>query len=276
MQRWPQQMKVDLYLAAAGAKFYAATYEMNLSESLARVVRYGYDGVELITENPRELRSQQIRELAESNGLEIVALSTGLVREKYGATFTDPSDNVRQAAVRMVKDMVSFASELEAPIVSIGLVRGMKRADLSEETAWQFIVSCLVECGKHAKDLGITLAVEPENRYEVGYIHTVKEAMTLVREVGLSSVKIMIDTFHMNIEEVSTTEPLREGAADLVHVHLADSNRRAPGMGHLDFVEIIETLREVGYGGYLGIEILPEPDADVAAEQAIAFVRRLL
>ena len=269
-------MKVDLYLAMVGAEFYAAAYETELSNSMARVARYGYDGVELITQDPAELRSQEIRELAESNGLEIVALSTALVREKYGATFTHQDNSVRQAAVRRVNDIVSFARELEVPTVSIGLVRGRKRPGLSERGAWELMVACLMECGKHANDLGITLAIEPENRYETGYIHTVKEAMALVRQVGLSSVKIMIDTFHMNIEEVSMTEPIREAAAELVHVHLADSNRHAPGMGHLNFSETIGTLKEVGYNRYLGIEILPEPDADAAAEQAIRFVRKLL
>jgi sugar phosphate isomerase/epimerase len=81
--------------------------------------------------------------------------------------------------------------------------------------------------------------------------------------------------FHMNIEEASIEESLRRAAPALRHVHVADSNRRAPGWGHLDFRHILETLQEVGYQGYLSAETLPHPDPEGAARQTVDYLRSL-
>jgi len=86
---------------------------------------------------------------------------------------------------------------------------------------------------------------------------------------------MLIDTFHMNIEEVSIYESIIKAKDYITHVHLADSNRWAPGSGHLDFAKIIKTLEEINYKGYLSAEILPLPDADRAARLTVEHLKKI-
>jgi len=243
---------------------------------ISQLSSLGYDGVELVTEDISSSKRQELRRIVGSYNLEIVAIPSALVRERYGLTFTDPSVEKRNAAVAKFNEFTSFARKIGASIVTIGLVRGWPGSTMAPDKAWDSMVSCINSCGKHAEEEGITLAIEPETRYEVGWIHTVAEALQMAEEVSLESVKLMIDTFHMNIEEESMVEPIRKAAKQLVHVHVADSNRCAPGMGHIEFAEIIQTLKSCGYHGYLGFEISPNPDPLVAAEKSIQYVKRLL
>jgi sugar phosphate isomerase/epimerase len=86
----------------------------------------------------------------------------------------------------------------------------------------------------------------------------------------------MPDVFHMNIEDVSITGSLEKAGALVGYMHFADSNRWAPGQGHLDFPAILASLKRIGYEGYVTVEILPYPDPDTAAEQAITYLRTLI
>ncbi len=106
------------------------------------------------------------------------------------------------------------------------------------------------------------------------------------RETGLENGGVMADTYHMNIEERSLPEAIRETGELLNHVHLSDSNRLAPGWGHIDFGEILRTLQEIGYGRYLAFELILPPGSpsdgtghtealDGTTEQAIQHIRRL-
>ncbi len=86
----------------------------------------------------------------------------------------------------------------------------------------------------------------------------------------------MPDVFHMNIEDRSIQSELVRCAEYISYIHFADSNRLAPGQGHLHFPDIINTLKAVGYDGWITIEILPEPDPDIAAYQAVNYIRQLI
>ena len=98
----------------------------------------------------------------------------------------------------------------------------------------------------------------------------------MFRRLGSAQIGLHLDTFHMNIEEVSIEEALRASAKRLLHIHLSDSNRWVPGLGHLNFHSILSTLREIGYQGYLGLECLPKPDAQKAAGHAFQYLEAML
>ncbi len=128
----------------------------------------------------------------------------------------------------------------------------------------------LIPCSeKH----GVKLLVEPINRYEINTLNGSCESFDFIRESGLP-IYLMLDTFHMNIEDTSIEGSL-EYCRDLIrHIHFIDSNRLAPGMGHLDMLGIHEKLKELAYTGYLCLEALPKPDARTCAEKGIAFFRK--
>jgi len=108
------------------------------------------------------------------------------------------------------------------------------------------------------------------------FINTLKEGMAFIDKIGMPNVGLLADTFHMNIEEVSMYESIVEAKDYITHVHFADSNRWAPGYGHLDFQKIVKTLKEINYQGYVSAEILPLPDQDSAAEMTIKTLNNII
>jgi sugar phosphate isomerase/epimerase len=108
--------------------------------------------------------------------------------------------------------------------------------------------------GEHAAHVGAVLLLEPLNRYEDHMVHTLAEGLDLVREVGLPSVRLMADTYHMNIEEADVSASLREAAPFLSHVQIGDSNRLEPGTGHFDWPGFIQTLADIHYDGWIAME----------------------
>jgi sugar phosphate isomerase/epimerase len=140
------------------------------------------------------------------------------------------------------------------------------------------LIDILHTGAEKAAEQGVRLVIEPVNRYEGDTVQTASEGLDLIEEVGHSHLGLLLDTYHVNIEESSLTEPFRQAmAADrLWHVHLGDSNRLPPGQGHLDFPGIVAALRETGYQGYLSAELLARPDPDAAAEATIKYMRQLV
>ena len=128
-------------------------------------------------------------------------------------------------------------------------------APAEDERAWA--VAGIRAAGEYAAPLGVNLSLECWNRYESYFMNRLEQAASLWQETGLANGGIQGDTFHMSIEEESIAAAFRKHGALLQHVHLADSNRAAPGAGHLDFGPIVQALVDVGYQGYLSFELLP-------------------
>ena len=112
---------------------------------------------------------------------------------------------------------------------------------------------------------GLVIALEALNRYETHLLRTLDDADRLRRMIDSPNVQLMADVFHMNIEEDSIADALRAHAEHIVHVHLADSQRREPGTGHLDFAAVFDALADNAYTGALAMEFLPATDAAIRA-----------
>jgi sugar phosphate isomerase/epimerase len=138
-----------------------------------------------------------------------------------------------------------------------------------------YLVEALRECSAAAAPHGVKYALEPLNRYETDLIHTVADGLDLIERVGADNFGLLLDTFHMNIEEPSIEESIRVCGDRIFHFHVADSNRWHPGAGHLDFGTILDTLFDTGYQGWVSGEFMPIPDADTGAQRAITYLNAL-
>src|SRR5207253_4032862 len=125
--------------------------------------------------------------------------------------------------------------------------QGRWRDDASRQEILQHLAEAVAELGNYAKQYRVPLLFEPLNRYETNIINTVTAGLDLIDSMDTDNVRLLCDLFHMNIEERNIAGSLKKAGGYLGHVHLADSNRRAAGLGHTDFEPIAEALREIGY-----------------------------
>jgi sugar phosphate isomerase/epimerase len=138
------------------------------------------------------------------------------------------------------------------------------------------LVEGLAELGAHAAQAGVVLLFEPLNRYEDHMVNTVAQAADLIAAAGSPGLRILADTYHMNIEEDDPCAALRSVSGDLGAVHLSDSNRHQPGTGHVPFPAIVATLREIGFDGVLSVECRPRGERGEALRQCGRYLRDLL
>jgi len=234
----------------------------------------GFDGIEINMKGPEELSEAILRGLLEENGLRLTAVSSGRIYLDEKATMSDPDEEARVRVVKRVNRLADFAGEFGAPVI-VGLLRGERAIDGDADGAVNQFVRSMQEVADHSATLGMDVILEAINRYETTFFNTAAETVDVVRRIGRPNVKILLDVFHMNIEEVSIAEAIRATGDLLGHFHIVDSNRRAPGMGHVAFEEIGAALRDIDYGGWLSGEHLPLPDSFAAAAQTRSFITDL-
>jgi sugar phosphate isomerase/epimerase len=250
------------------------------AERLERAAQLGYDGVELMAQRPAELDGADIAAQVSYCGLEIAAVASGAIAMLDRLTLLggDPA-TCAEAELRLYQ-LIDFAAATRAPLVTIGGFRGRlaKAVWTDAHGARAHLVSILQRAAVRAATVGVRLALEPLNRYESDIVNNAEEGLALVEEVGHKSLGLLLDTFHMNIEEAQYGTAIGSTARTgrLFHIHLGDSNRLAPGCGHLDFPTILASLRVVDYRGYLSAELLAHPNGDAAAAKTAQHMRGLL
>lgn len=259
-------MKLAVVVSTHQASFEAVSFKGNVRESLAAVAAAGYNGAELAVRNASEVNGSELRQTAESLGLEIPAVGTGQMWGEERLSLTSSEERIRVTAIERIKEHIDLAAELDA-LVIIGLVRGVFPAPELKEASWDWLREGLRELGGAAEEKGVRIAIEAINRYETAYVNSAAEGLKLLEEVGYDSLGLLLDTFHMNIEEPDMVESIRQTGARLFHFHVADSNRWYPGAGHIDFAELLRCLSEEGYEGYVSGEFLPEPDGPTSIRE---------
>ncbi len=267
-------MKVSLVLSTHAAQFQAVALKGNLAENVARIAAWGYRGVELAIRDPALVDAGMIEALVHEHGLVVPAIGTGQAWGEEGLSYVDANPAVRRAAIDRTRAHVPLARRLDALII-IGLLRGIVRPGVDPAQAHRWMVDALRECCEAAGHDGVRIALEPLNRYETTLINTAAEGLALIDKVGAPNLGLLLDTFHMNIEEPSIEASIAACGQHILHFHVADSNRWAPGAGHLDFASILAALRATGYAGWVSGEFMPVPDASTAAQAAIAHLRAL-
>ena len=251
--------------------------------SIDRLARLGYDAVEVEGE-PEGQNPGRIRKLVEDSGLTVGSVCPNFTA---GRDLSHPDPKVRSAALAYLREVAEFAAELGAPLFVVAPTAYARVKPVAEpRDEWLWAVEGIRSVGEHAASVGVDLTLECWNRYGTYMLNRLDEGARMWRETSLTNGGIMADTFHMNVEERSISGSILAFGDLLNHVHLSDSNRLAPGLGHIDFAEVLRALREVGYGGGLAFELIPslpelfgdEPDRpsfDDVADDAIGHMREV-
>jgi sugar phosphate isomerase/epimerase len=140
----------------------------------------------------------------------------------------------------------------------------------------EVLLAGLAEVGEHAAAEGVVLLFEPLNRYEDHMVNTLAQGAELIAAAGSRGVRLLADTYHMNLEEDDLCAALRAAAGVLGAVHLSDSNRHQPGTGHVPFARVLETLAEIGFDGALSVECRLRGEPGDAVAGAGRYLRGLL
>jgi sugar phosphate isomerase/epimerase len=254
--------------------FEAVAARENLEENVRLIRDLGYDGVELAVRDPSQVDVDAIASLVSECALVVPAIGTGQAYIEEGLSFTDADPQIRRNAVDRIKHHVEFAKNFGAKVI-IGLIRGTCAQRDEQREALKRVGDCLLECASYGAQHGVALVLEPLNRYETSLLNNFRQTIEFLDDIAAENIGILADSFHMNIEEPSIAESLRFAGERIAHVHVADSNREAPGRGHIDFAEFVTTLTTIGYDGFYSAEILPVPDGDTAIADAITLMRSL-
>lgn len=247
----------------------------DLPASCRKASELGFDAVEIFPPGPDAVDPVNLRILLEGHGLALAAVGTGAGWVKHRLTLVHPESSVRDRARDFIRAIIDFAGPFQAPAI-IGSMQGRSGGDsgVDPSTAAGYLAEALEELGEYARNYGVPLVYEPLNRYETNMANTVEAGMQILRSLSTKNVVLLADLFHMNIEEADIPAAIRAGRGGIGHVHFVDSNRRAAGLGHLDFAPIAAALEEIEYLGYASAEAFPYPDSDAAAERTIQAFRK--
>lgn len=264
-------MKLSITAAATKDQHFPAILKGDLPGSISRAAEWGYQAIELHLADPAALDWAEVAAAAEKNGVAISSLGTGLAYVQEQLCFTDSRLHRRQEAVARICAHLEAARPFQAPVI-IGSVRGSvpRNGDVTAYTG--YLRECLKQCLEKAERENVDLVIEAINRYETNLINSAAEGAALIEQLGSKRLKLHLDTFHMNIEEPNLRQSIEQAAGCLGHMHFADSNRRHPGSGHLDFAEIVGALHKIDYRGAIAFEYLPWPDAAAAALKGKAHI----
>lgn len=250
-------------------------FHQALAEGFADAKRHGYDAVELFFPGPDFISVEEVEALAAKHGLEIAAVGTGAGMVKHGLSLTDPDPAKREAALEFIVKMIELGGQLGAPAI-LGSMQGKWGGEVSREQALGWLADALKAAGQAAAKYDVSFIYEPLNRYETNLINELAEGARYIEKHQLENIVLLADLFHMNIEESDVAEAIQAAGKHVGHVHFADSNRCAMGMGHTDAAPIVTALKEIGYTGYLSAEVFPKPDAEACAAQEIKAIREAL
>ncbi len=235
--------------------------------------KWGFETVEIPVEDPSHIDPAHVKAELDKNGLVCgsVCACMGGGRDLRG------TPEHQQAAMDYMMKLIDQMVVLGCPNLIGPIYSEVGRADAVPEkeykAQWKTVVKHLKKLAAYAKKKGVTLCLEPLNRFETDFINTADQALQMTADVGSPALKIHLDTFHMNIEEKNQAKAIRKVGKQLAHFHACGSDRGTPGNDHIDWNPIVAALKGIGYKGDVVIESFTT-DVKVIA-RAAAIWRRM-
>lgn len=238
----------------------------------------GYDGVELTTADPSAFDWKPVEIAVARAGLEVPLVCSGEVFGQSGLGLAAEKRDIREAALNRLKDMVRFAEVFGAD-VNIGRSRWYYSPDVRPELTEKWAYEGFCELADYAAERGVSIALEPIAFHVCNFINSTQDGLEWMERVNKPNFRLMLDVYHMNIDDRLTIERsiMQAVAADAVlHVHLCDTNRKPPGYGHMDFKAVIDTLKRADYTRYVSAEVFNYPDQEKAIRRCAEVLRPLV
>lgn len=242
----------------------------------------GYDAIEIapftlardvktISPNARA----QIRECAARIDLEISAIHWVLV-ETEGMHLTHPQAEIRNKTADYLCALVDFCADLGGKFIVVGSPQQRNLLPgVSSKQAWDWAKSVFTPSISRAENRDVTICLEPLSPAETDFINTADEAIAFTKEFDSAQFKIILDVKAMCSMRKSIEEIIRQSAGEFAYFHANDENLKGPGFGEVDFRPIAAALKEVGYSGFVSVEVFDfEEGAETIATQSIEYLKK--
>ncbi|HEY0790317.1 MAG TPA: sugar phosphate isomerase/epimerase [Chthoniobacterales bacterium] len=246
----------------------------NATLNLAEKARdLGFDILEICVEDPTTIDPETIRPRLETAGL--TSTICGAFGPDRDASSEDPA--VRKQALDYINACTDISQALQSPVVAgpmysaVGKTRLLSKDEKARQ--WKLGVETLQEAADYAGERNVRLAVEPLNRFETDFINTVEQGLDLVGRIGRPNVGLLLDTFHMNIEEKDMGAAIRQAGPHIFHFHTCENDRGTPGSGLVAWTVVRDALKDAGYPGPVVIEAFNSDIKEIA--KAVALWRPL-
>jgi D-psicose/D-tagatose/L-ribulose 3-epimerase len=257
-----------------------------IEETLATLAKQGYDSMEMFGE-PNEVDAKKLLDSLKSYDLSVCGVTGmwgSISSDGWKRRLLSSDPTLVQASEQYVVDCLKLCNILGGRETNICLfadeTRGVDRTHSTISTNEKELfaakaVSIMNRLCRKAADYGIKLLLEPLNRYSTPYCATAKDAIAIAHQVD--SLGVLLDTYHMNIEEDSFKDAIQSSRKFLRHLHFADNNRKMPGFAHIDFSTIVKSLKEIGYDDFISFEPnVADKNYQHATKYGLDFIKRLV
>lgn len=256
-------MKFGTYFA-----YWEREWDVDFLPYISKVARLGFDILEIsgggLAELPKE-KLIELKEEAKRNNI-ILTACIGLPKDK---DVSSENESIRQNGIAYMKKILDNMEIADIHQIG-GIIYAYWPVDYSlpvhKDTVREISIASTQELADYAKPKNITLTLETVNRFEQFLFNDAAEAVQFVKDVNRDNVKVMLDSFHMNIEEDNFYDPIIQTGSYLGHYHIGEANRKVPGKGHIPWAEIGKALREIGYDGTVVMEPFVKPGGTVGSD----------
>lgn len=249
-------------------------YRGRYEEIFPMMAEGGYHGVELHIRDSREIDRKELEKQLGKNRLILTSIGTGAAYGAWHWNIGSHDRELRRKAIECLEDHMITAAPHHALII-IGSMQGRFRDALSEEEFINNVEESLYLLDRLAVQYEVSLGYEIMNHYESDFLYRIEDGVRFLEEHSYKRVGLHIDTVHMNIDESDLGNAIRRAGSWIRHVHLADNDRYYPGHGHMNFREILQGLKDIGYDGALALETFDRPDSRTCGRKALEYLRFL-
>jgi D-psicose/D-tagatose/L-ribulose 3-epimerase len=263
-----------------------------LSTLVPHIAQLGFDWIELPLETPGDFDPATAAVLIRDFDLGVSTVAA----MSPDRDLIHPDESIRANGMTYIRDCIRAAHTVGATILGGPIYSAVGRTwqQTADERAHDtdLLVSNLRQLAEYAADYGVVLCIEPLNRFETSFLNLAEQVIEVIDRVDHPSCQILLDTFHMNIEEKSLCEAIRMTGPRLGHFHACENDRGAPGSGHIPWRDVAQGLHEISYTGPVVIESFTSkvktiaraaaiwrpfaPTQDALAADGLAFLRQLL
>ena len=247
-------------------------YRGRYEEIFPMMAEDGYHGVELHIRDSREIDRKELEKQLGKNRLILTSIGTGAAYGAWHWNIGSHDRELRRKAIECLEEHMITAAPHHALII-IGSMQGRFRDALSEEEFINNIEESLYLLDRLAVQYEVSLGYEIMNHYESDFLYRIEDGVRFLEEHSYKRVGLHIDTVHMNIDESDLGNAIRRAGSWIRHVHLADNDRYYPGHGHMNFREILQGLKDIGYDGALALETFCRPDSRTCGRKALEYLR---